>query len=366
MIGSIILSSGAVQSILLALYFYNKAKSGRQLSLYLGHFFVHFTCIMLLNLAYFTGTVKEFPHIIKAGYVLGVFSAPLFYYAVVRYFGIPKERKFWLSICLLPSIILFFYCIPFFLQPAEYKLHYIAIVAKGELTSEASLLQIFTMVTNLFIFVRVHLRFREISKDFSKSADPEIAIFGRYTVVLVIWLFLSTLLAILFPGKVSEGITNIGFSFWILGFAWHRVYKDQIQIDTSEIVSDDPKYQKSFLKEDKLQELGIKLEQILRNEELILDSELNLRKLADLLGVSVHLTSQVMNRYFNQGFIEIIRTRRIEIAKRLLSSSDLPILRIGYEVGFNSKNAFIRAFKEIESIPPSEYRRLNGQKKSQI
>ncbi len=366
MIGSIILSSGAVQSILLALYFYSKAKSGRQLSLYLGHFFVHFTCIMLLNLAYYTGSVKDFPHIIKVGYVLGVISAPLFYYAVVQYFGIPKERKFWLSIYLIPSVILFFYCLPFFLQPAQMKLRYIAIVAKGELTSEASLLQIFTMVTNLFIFVRVHLRFREIGKDFSKSADPEIAIFGRYTFVLVIWLFLSTLLAIILPGKVSEGIINIGFSLWVLGFAWHRVYKDQILIDTQEIGSDDSKYQKSFLKEDKLQELGIKLDQILNKEELILDSELNLRKLSNLLGVSVHLTSQVMNRYFNQGFIEIIRSRRIEIAKRLLSTSDLPILRIGYEVGFNSKNAFIRAFKEIESIPPSEYRRLNGQNQLKI
>ncbi|MGV3664722.1 MAG: helix-turn-helix domain-containing protein [Leptospira bouyouniensis] len=34
-------------------------------------------------------------------------------------------------------------------------------------------------------------------------------------------------------------------------------------------------------------------------------------------------------------------------------------MRIGFDIGFNSKNSFIRAFKESTKLTPSEYRNQN-------
>ncbi|WP_244290330.1 helix-turn-helix domain-containing protein [Leptospira bourretii] len=33
------------------------------------------------------------------------------------------------------------------------------------------------------------------------------------------------------------------------------------------------------------------------------------------------------------------------------------MLRVGFDVGFNSKNAFIRAFKDLTNLTPSEFRK---------
>jgi AraC-like DNA-binding protein len=54
---------------------------------------------------------------------------------------------------------------------------------------------------------------------------------------------------------------------------------------------------------------------------------------------------------------------RIERAKELMEKSTNNITGIAYEVGFNSPEVFIRNFKRIESITPSEYkkRRIKGQ-----
>ncbi|WP_246838339.1 helix-turn-helix domain-containing protein [Leptospira meyeri] len=113
------------------------------------------------------------------------------------------------------------------------------------------------------------------------------------------------------------------------------------------------KYQKSYLSDQKLNELGKHLESLLTEKELILEGDLTLPKISEIMGLSSHITSQVCNRYFGQSLIEIIRQKRIEFAKKALIESDTPILRVGFDVGFNSKNAFIRAFKDLTKLTPS-------------
>jgi AraC-like DNA-binding protein len=49
--------------------------------------------------------------------------------------------------------------------------------------------------------------------------------------------------------------------------------------------------------------------------------------------------------------------RRVERAKRLLASTDLPMTAIGIEVGFGSGQHFARVFRQTSGNTPSEYRR---------
>jgi AraC-like DNA-binding protein len=48
---------------------------------------------------------------------------------------------------------------------------------------------------------------------------------------------------------------------------------------------------------------------------------------------------------------------RIRHSCALLQSTDMSISEIAYEVGYGSYNAFIRVFKEIRGVSPSEYRK---------
>ncbi|MCB0445079.1 MAG: response regulator [Gelidibacter sp.] len=52
---------------------------------------------------------------------------------------------------------------------------------------------------------------------------------------------------------------------------------------------------------------------------------------------------------------EFIRNERLKLATHLLKSSDLTVSEIAYQVGFNTPSYFIKCFKEIYKITPSEY-----------
>lgn len=51
-----------------------------------------------------------------------------------------------------------------------------------------------------------------------------------------------------------------------------------------------------------------------------------------------------------------IRNIRLEKAIYLLTKTDIPIKRIGYQVGFNEVSYFYRCFKAVYGITPKNYR----------
>ncbi|MFW5687842.1 MAG: helix-turn-helix domain-containing protein, partial [Bacteroidota bacterium] len=110
--------------------------------------------------------------------------------------------------------------------------------------------------------------------------------------------------------------------------------------------------------DDKLVEIKARLHDLITKEELYLDSELNLGKLAKKLDISSHQLSYVINNGFNQNFYGFINKFRVEKAKKLLAgeaTDKYSIIGIAYESGFNSKTAFNTTFKKITGLTPSEF-----------
>jgi AraC-like DNA-binding protein len=108
----------------------------------------------------------------------------------------------------------------------------------------------------------------------------------------------------------------------------------------------------------KLVEIKTQLNDLIAKEELYLDSDLNLGKLAKKLNISTHQLSYVINNGFNQNFYGFINKYRVEKAQKLLAGKALDkfsIIGIAYESGFNSKTAFNTTFKKITGLTPSEF-----------
>ena len=125
------------------------------------------------------------------------------------------------------------------------------------------------------------------------------------------------------------------------------------------------KYKSSVLSESLEQELGIKLEGLMRSERLYRDEQVRLDTLAEKLGVSRNSVSQVINKT-GMNFFEYINSWRIEEAKKLLSETskqELNIIEIAYEVGFNNKVSFNKFFKKSTGLTPSEFRKLSLEKR---
>ncbi|MGI9509964.1 MAG: helix-turn-helix domain-containing protein [Geminicoccaceae bacterium] len=120
-----------------------------------------------------------------------------------------------------------------------------------------------------------------------------------------------------------------------------------------------PKYAKSALEPADIQRIAAKLDRVMDEDQLFLDSDLTLPALAAHTGISANYISQAINEQRNCHFFDFVNRRRIEAAKsQLLEQRDRPILDIALDVGFNSKSTFNAAFKRFAGMTPSQYRRV--------
>jgi AraC-like DNA-binding protein len=117
-----------------------------------------------------------------------------------------------------------------------------------------------------------------------------------------------------------------------------------------------PKYVKSGLTESLSQDLKKCLQDLFDDQKLYRRNDLNLDMVAEKLDTTRHNASQLINEHFEMNFHEFVNSYRIKEAKELLEKeSKSNIIDIAYEVGYNNKVSFNKAFKKDTNLTPSQY-----------
>jgi AraC-like DNA-binding protein len=123
------------------------------------------------------------------------------------------------------------------------------------------------------------------------------------------------------------------------------------------------KYRASTLESWQSQHYLQKLLTLIEKEKPYLDPEITVEKLSKQLEISEKHLSQILNERLQLNFNNFINKYRVEEARvKILDpkEKDFVILKIAYDVGFNSKSAFNAAFKKFTKMSPSEYRKINS------
>lgn len=90
--------------------------------------------------------------------------------------------------------------------------------------------------------------------------------------------------------------------------------------------------------------------------EHYLNPDFKLEDLAQLISLSKHQTSLVLNQELEMDFNTYINSLRIKKAQQLLASKKgLQISEVIYQVGFNNSTTFNRAFKKNTQLTPREF-----------
>lgn len=85
---------------------------------------------------------------------------------------------------------------------------------------------------------------------------------------------------------------------------------------------------------------------------------LTIHELAGSLKIPPHVLSRVINDGFGKNFFDFVNEYRVDEFKRRMSNpraKQHTLLSLAFEVGFNSKTAFNRAFKKLTNQTPKEY-----------
>lgn len=143
--------------------------------------------------------------------------------------------------------------------------------------------------------------------------------------------------------------------FSAAGFYLYRRSADRIK----ELVGEDDRYKASNLSQPKGRTYLKQLQKYMKEEKPFLDPDLTADSLAEAVGISKKHLSQTINQHLNCNFSNFINEYRVREAKKMLvdpKEQDFVLLKIGLDVGFNSKSAFNNAFKKFTRMTPGQYR----------
>ncbi|HEY6909210.1 MAG TPA: helix-turn-helix domain-containing protein [Myxococcales bacterium] len=127
-----------------------------------------------------------------------------------------------------------------------------------------------------------------------------------------------------------------------------------------------PKYQRNRLEDEEAARLARTLTAKMSEDELYRDGALTLQALADAIGVTPHMLSQVLNLHLRKSFFVLVNSYRAEALMAALADPGQRrrgVLDLALEAGFNSKSTLNSFFKQYTGLTPSEFRALRSRAK---
>lgn len=218
----------------------------------------------------------------------------------------------------------------------------------------------------IWITFRKLRRHSKLIKDQYSSVERRDLKWIYYAVILIISMFLiMPVFAFIDAPIVEEAFGTLGslaLTYWIsYNGLFQQVSMNLVNNNNVAVKMPSRSENLSAKKEKELERLEsvfVKIESIIKEEKLFLNSDLTIVDVSDKVGEHSRLVSNAINSISSKTFNSYINRYRVEMAKEMLlseESSRLNIEGIGFEVGFKSNSSFYTAFKKELKITPLQF-----------
>ena len=302
------------------------------------------------------GTEKWTYILEAAGFMLFLMHGPLHYgycNSVVSPLS-PLPKHYWLNF--LPGILYAMSYIPF-----AYMSSIMAPASEGtalflkwhdKIYLLSIILTVISYDSYLLICIKKIFPYLNMSSDRIKifNVMAGVYIFGM---TFVSFWPIDILLNLNFTGKA-----RMATSFYIIMiYAISCRYPERIILLDSEARK--KKYLNTQLQGLNVDEIIRELDSLMRNKK-IYKGRITLQDLAILLNIRQHQLSEILNSYMKTTFYSYINDLRVEEAGNLLHTrSDLKIIEIAFDVGYDSLSVFYKEFKKRTGLSPAKLRNQN-------
>ena len=115
--------------------------------------------------------------------------------------------------------------------------------------------------------------------------------------------------------------------------------------------------------EAKLRHRGTSTSELVRELDTYLkahafDANMSLRKLSSQFKITPRYVTQLFRKYLNTTFREQLNAYRLQKAKQLIDTTDLPLYDIAEQCGFKNYRRLTAAFNRAFKMPPRRYREM--------
>lgn len=339
----------------------NFRKKGDVISNVLIGTFLFLHSLFIINLCFFLSNyIYKFPELLPFSLCFSFLYGPLIYFYFKRNF---EEYRFKIEdlLHLLPTLLLVSYLFSIISLDPQSKLH--ILINRKELFLKDLTVIIAIKCVSLMVYSYLIYKLYRQNKE-NKSKYFEITKWRRNLAFLIItysvvYFFygLSLVFQFSYTFLYPQSLILSGIVLYIGGVAYiqPKVFSKKYIFDKKVLKI---KYEKSGLTEGFSEDLKQQLLILLDTEKIYRNNKLTLEELSVNLGTTRHNVSQVINEHFGINFFHLINKYRINEAISIIKSDynrNLKIIEIAYDVGFNNKVTFNKAFKAETSLTPSQY-----------
>lgn len=363
---------GVFQGFLLGYFLLRKRSRMFRRNFFLGLLVISLSLVILEILLNYTGFIVRIIAVDNFAEPLNFAIAPLFY--LYLWYGVHPDRPVREWPHFVPLFFYFFYCWLYFLQPEQFKFNSFLWSNHPELfpgDNPASFhpdplfirryINLLTVLHFLFyqiLAVKLLVReYRQKSLLMISMQPNALAPYRNFAfhfmVTAIILVVVKTILGRDLGDVFVAGYVAVMLyvtSFMIVG-------KSSFFFEQAK--RSDEKYKKSSLEEQQKAAIRNKLLGLMTVEKYYCGNLVSLADMAERIGETPHRVSQVINEQFGVNFFSWMARYRVDEAKKILSGPDArkyKIEEVAEMVGYNSKAAFNKAFKELTGLTPSDYR----------
>lgn len=319
-----------------------------------------------------SGLFKYWPHIAGTHWVFWYLLGPLLYIYVRLHLDRNFTFRLWHLLHLIPAIYISIRMISFYQLDAAVKINILQrpTIGSGEIPWQYIHLAVLLLGYLLFALRAANNRKQRATEEQNTEALSSLKwsqlLIATFTGYIVFDTVAGIILHLLEQNtRPLAHTTTMVMSIFVHVVAFvsvrfpNRIFSDEaLSIAPQEDSQPMVKYRNSALSQ---QEIGFylgELNRIMEQERPFLNSELKLSDLANLVSLTPHNLSQVLNQGLGMSFYDYINNFRIkDVQQRLLDPqyADLTIFGIALESGFRSKTSFNRMFKRSTGLTPSTY-----------
>ena len=309
-----------------------------------------------------------FPHSYLMSTCFSFLYGPLLYFYLQR---ITQQYQFKKRdlLHLLPTLPLLLYLVPIYFMSAEDKLSMmLQRVSTGLNAADATYMTIIVVLklASLLVYGYFIRKIYLNAKDRAEMDSTNKSWLRNFYGLHILYIGTYAVYGLLITNQIASGflyhtqVVSMSLMVLFLGFSatvQPRVFSGLISLKNQLFY----KYEKSGLTKSLSNELKENLLHIFDVQKVYKENDLSLESLAERLNTTRHNTSQVINEHFGMNFHELVNKYRIQEAKYILETDrkkSLHIIDVAYEVGFNNKVTFNKAFKKDTHLTPSEYQRV--------
>jgi len=330
--------------------------------------FILFHSLFMLHISLFVSNYNlKFPHSFYISTSFSFLYGPLLYFYFKR---VVQNYKLSLkdSVHLIPTIFLVMWLIPNYSLSGTEKFHLLFDNTQSVATSRKVIVVLKVVSLSLYA-LGIYMVYRS-KKQHNRVGQLEVKsrvawernimiIFVGYALVYVLH---GTVVVRLIEYQPFTYIKSIFMIVMIFYLALMSGLRPEIIMNANGNSTTDNKlpikYEKSNLTHSLSSELKDKLIELLTSEKVYKNNHISLELLSEMLGTTRHNTSQVINEHFGMSFYDLVNHFRIIEAVDIFDQDqkrNLNIIEVAYEVGYNNKVTFNKAFKKQMNQTPSSY-----------